>query len=279
MSSCLRKIEYYGIYFCESGEEYEDSEKLVNLVTALDINFIYDDSKTSKFWRLDTKERTNNIFKLIYKSGKYNHSPNYISKLNGKERRSDKDLNEGECEKTHVVIDVNTSSLIIESKRSGISAFSIVKYINSFIKDRNLEFNKIKVVKELKEDFLNNIQALDRIQSIELFVEKEIIGSDYFNLIEPTTETRDEVVITIKAQKNKTLTISKIIDKFEKIGLQGEKTKRIRVRGRDSDNITVLLDSLNQGKVEQIYVDLDENGIVNSNSFFEKAMKSYEKEV
>lgn len=273
MSSCLRKIEYYGICFCESGGEYEDSEKLVDLVTALDINFIYDDSKTSKFWRLDTKKRSNNIFKLIYKSGKYNHSPNYISRLNGQERLSDKDLDEGECEKTHIVIDTNTSSLIIESRRSGISAFSIVKYINSFIKDRNLDFNKIKVVKELKEDFLSNIQALDRIQSVELFVEKEIVGSDYLNLIEPTTETQDEVVITIKAQKRKTLIRSQIIDRFKKIGLQGEKTKRIRVRGRDSDNITVLLDSLNQGKVEQIYVDLNENGTVNSNSFFEKAIE------
>lgn len=213
------------------------------------------------------------FFKLIYKSGKYNHSPNYISRLNGQERLSDKDLDEGECEKTHIVIDTNTSSLIIESRRSGISAFSIVKYINSFIKDRNLDFNKIKVVKELKEDFLSNIQALDRIQSVELFVEKEIIGSDYLNLIEPTTETQDEVVITIKAQKRKTLIISQIIDRFKKIGLQGEKTKRIRVRGRDSDNITVLLDSLNQGKVEQIYVDLNENGTVNSNSFFEKAIE------
>lgn len=273
MSSCLRKIEYYGICFCERGGEYEDSEKLVDLVTALDTNFIYDDSKTSKFWRLDTKERSNNIFKLIYKSGKYNHSPNYISRLNGQERLSDKDLDEGECEKTHIVIDTNTSSLIIESRRSGISAFSIVKYINSFIKDRNLDFNKIKVVKELKEDFLSNIQALDRIQSVELIVEKEIIGSDYLNLIEPTTETQDEVVITIKAQKRKTLIRSQIIDRFKKIGLQGEKTKRIRVRGRDSDNITVLLDSLNQGKVEQIYVDLNENGTVNSNSFFEKAIE------
>lgn len=273
MSSCLRKIEYYGICFCKRGGEYEDSEKLVDLVTALDTNFIYDDSKTSKFWRLDTKERSNNIFKLIYKSGKYNHSPNYISRLNGQERLSDKDLDEGECEKTHIVIDTNTSSLIIESRRSGISAFSIVKYINSFIKDRNLDFNKIKVVKELKEDFLSNIQALDRIQSVELFVEKEIIGSDYLNLIEPTTETQDEVVITIKAQKRKTLISSQIIDRFKKIGLQGEKTKRIRVRGRDSDNITVLLDSLNQGKVEQIYVDLNENGTVNSNSFFEKAIE------
>lgn len=273
MSSCLRKIEYYGICFCERGVEYEDSEKLLDLITALDTDFIYDDSKTSKFWRLDTKERTNNIFKMIYKSGKYNHSPNYISRLNGQERHSDKDLDEGECEKTHILIDASTSSLIIESRRSGVSAFSIVKYINSFIKDRRLDFNKIKVVKELKEDFLSNLQALDRIQSIELFVEKEIIGSDYLNLIEPTTETQDEVVITIKAQKKKTLISSQIIDRFKKIGLQGEKTKRIRVRGRDSDNITVLLDSLNQGKVEQIYVDLNENGTVNSNSFFEKAIE------
>ena len=31
MSNSLRKIEYYGIRFWECGEEYEDSEKLLEL--------------------------------------------------------------------------------------------------------------------------------------------------------------------------------------------------------------------------------------------------------
>lgn len=90
------------------------------------------------------------------------------------------------------------------------------------------------------------------------------------NLTEPTEESQEEVTITIKAQRKKTLSLTQIKEKFKKIGLQGEKTKRIRVRGRDEDNINVLLDSLNQYKVEWINVRLNGDGTVNSNSFFEK---------
>ncbi len=269
MSNSLRKIEYYGIYFCDQ-EEYQDSEELVKLINSLNSSYIYDDEKLNKFWRLDSKSLEGNIFKLIFKSGKYNHSPNYISRVNGSERTSDKALDEGECEKTHLVIDVISSSLIIESRRSGISAFNVIKYINSFCKEKDLKFSRIKALKELNNDFLENLKLLNRLQSVELFVEKDIIGSEYMNLIEPVEESQDEVIITVKAKRKKSLPSKQIIDRFKKIGLQGERTKRIRVRGSDADNITVLLDTLNQCKIEQIYVELNDDGTVNSNSFFER---------
>lgn len=128
----------------------------------------------------------------------------------------------------------------------------------------------IKAIKDLNNDFLENLDSLNRVQSVELFVEKSILGSEYMNLTEPTEESQEEVTITIKAQRKKTLSLTQIKEKFKKIGLQGEKTKRIRVRGRDEDNINVLLDSLNQYKVEWINVRLNGDGTVNSNSFFEK---------
>lgn len=270
MSNSLRKIEYYGICFWDCGVEYEDSGKLLELIESLNDSYIYDDEKSKKFWRLDSKSLKGNVFKLIFKSGKYNHSPNYISRLNGNERTSDKDLNEGECEKTHLVIDISSSSLIIESRKSGISAFNVIKYINSFCKTNSLDFPMIKAIKDLNNDFLENLDSLTRVQSVELFVEKSILGSEYMNLTEPTEESQEEVTITIKAQRKKTLSLTQIKEKFKKIGLQGEKTKRIRVRGRDEDNINVLLDSLNQYKVEWINVRLNGDGTVNSNSFFEK---------
>lgn len=270
MSNSLRKIEYYGMYFFDQDEEYQDSEELAKLINSLNSTYIYDDEKSNKFWRLDSKSLEGNVFKLIFKSGKYNHSPNYISRVNGNERKSDKALDEGECEKTHLIIDVISSSLIIESRRSGISAFNVIKYLNSFCKDKELIFPRIKALKELNNDFLENLKSLNRLQSAELFVEKDIFGSEYMNLIEPTEESQDEVIITVKAKRKKSLPPKQIIDRFKKIGLQGEKTKRIRVRGRDEDNITVLLDTLNQCKVEQINVELNDDGTVNSNSFFER---------
>ena len=105
---------------------------------------------------------------------------------------------------------------------------------------------------------------------MQLYVKKEILGSEYMNLIEPTENTQEEVIVTVKAERKKTLAIENIKNIFNKIGTNGQVTKRIRVNGRDSDNINVLLDSLNQSKFEQIYVELDEKGVVDSTSYFEK---------
>ena len=240
------------------------------MIESFDKKFIFDDAKSNKFWRLDSVNRKNDLFYLIFKSGKYNHSPNYISRLDGVERVSDKNLDEGECEKTHVVINVKESTLIIEYRKSGVSSAAFVRYVNKFIRDEKIQLDKIKVVKELKQDFLNNLNSLKTIQNIQLYVKNEIIGSEYMNLIEPTENTQEEVIVTVKAERKKTLAIENIKNIFNKIGTNGQVTKRIRVRGRDSDNINVLLDSLNQSKFEQIYVELDEKGIVDSTSYFEK---------
>ena len=105
--------------------------------------------------------------------------------------------------KTHLVIDISSSSLIIESRKSGISAFNVIKYINSFCKTNSLDFPMIKAIKDLNNDFLENLDLLTRVQSVELFVEKSILGSEYMNLTEPTEESQEEVTITIKAQRKK----------------------------------------------------------------------------
>ena len=47
-------------------------------------------------------------------------------------------------------------------------------------------------------------------------------------------------------------------------------TNRIRIRGRDDNKMSILLDSMNGKKVDEITVDLKENGIVDSYSIFSK---------
>ena len=217
MSLSLRKIEFYGIYFYNKESEYEDTDNLIRLIESFDKNFIFDDAKSNKFWRLDSVNRKNDLFYLIFKSGKYNHSPNYISRLDGVERVSDKNLDEGECEKTHVVINVKESTLIIEYRKSGVSSAAFVRYVNKFIRDEKIQLDKIKVVKELKQDFLNNLNSLKTIQNIQLYVKNEIIGSEYMNLIEPTENTQEEVIVTVKAERKKTLAIENIKNRLEQM--------------------------------------------------------------
>ncbi len=44
---------------------------------------------------------------IVFKNCKYNHSPEYMSSIDGTERPSDKALYEGEKEKTHLLFQIN----------------------------------------------------------------------------------------------------------------------------------------------------------------------------
>ena len=67
MSTSLRKIEFYGIYFFNKEGEYENTDNLICLIESFDKKFIFDDAKSNKFWRLDSVNRDNDLFYLIFK--------------------------------------------------------------------------------------------------------------------------------------------------------------------------------------------------------------------
>ena len=50
----------------------------------------------------------------------------------------------------------------------------------------------------------------------------------------------------------------------------GTEISRIRVRGKDINKMSVTIDSLDGKKVDEVTVNLQENGIVDSYSFFSK---------
>lgn len=50
----------------------------------------------------------------------------------------------------------------------------------------------------------------------------------------------------------------------------GTKVTRIRLRGKDVNQMSVVIDSLNAKRKDEVYVELDQSGIVISSSLFAK---------
>ena len=55
-----------------------------------------------------------------------------------------------------------------------------------------------------------------------------------------------------------------------KLGTEGTITNRIRIHAKDIDKLDVVIDSVGEKKVDEITVELNDNGTVNSHSIFAK---------
>ena len=286
MSTTKRKISYWGIEFAKKdGQIYFDPSKFIRLMTyikSLNPNYLLSrDEKQNKAISIDSireeKIQGLHLIKCVFKSCTYNHSPNYMSSIDGSERPTDKLLTEGDKELTHICfrIDSNEAYTVLEERRNGVSMGAAIAYLNKMLK-KYIEEEKIHEEFSIQsslipfDDFITGLGKTNTISAVELFAEKRIIGSEFLNLMDFDSNTQDEVTICIKAKRRKTLSKDSVVRLFRKITSGGEMTNRIRIRGRDDNKMSILLDSMNGKKVDEITVDLKENGIVDSYSIFSK---------
>jgi hypothetical protein len=239
------------------------------------------DEKQNKAISIDSIKDQNiqgiHLIKCIFKSCTYNHSPNYMSSIDGSERPTDKLLTEGDKELTHICfrIDGNEAYTVFEERRNGVSMGMAISYLNKmtkrFVEDKKLCKNfsiHNSIIPSV--DFETGLKKTHTISNMEIFVEKKIIGTEYLNFMDFDSNTQDDLTISIKAKPRKTLSVKNVLNVFRKISSEKEMVKRVRIRGRDANKMGVLLDSMNGKKVDEITVDLKENGVVDSYSFFSK---------
>lgn len=286
MSTQNRKISYWSFDFLSGDNHYFDStifRRFMAYVKGISSQeLLVREAKQNKAISIESiKEETKqglHIYKVIFKSCKYNHSPDYMSSLDGSERPTDKLLTEGDKELTHMCfrIDDSEAYTIFEERRNGVSIGTAVAYYNRFLKrfieeSEDLEDNFVLWSSIIPpDDFLTALGKTSRIASAELFVEKKVIGTGYLNLMDDDVSSQDDLVITIKAKPRQSLTRRTIEKAFNTITSGGTEMGRIRVRGKDLNKMNVTIDSLNGKKVDEITVNLLENGIVDSYSLFAK---------
>ena len=215
--------------------------------------------------------------KIIFKSCKFNHSPNYMSSEDGSERKTDKKLNEGEKEITHMLlrIDENEAYAIFEERRSGVSMSNVIKFLNGKFIGLNMQenTNDNRQIEEgiiPSEDFFTLINKSERIMAAELIVDKALLGSGFMNMIDLDGASRDDIVITIKAKPREGLPRRTFRTFAEKIVATETRAKRMRMYAKDENNMNTIIDTNMVKRIEEITVDLKKDGTVNSDSIFNK---------
>lgn len=286
MSTQKRKISYWSFDFMSGNEPCFDPDVFCRFMEYLQgietQRLLYKVEKQNKAIVLGSICEENrqgiHLYKVIFKSCKYNHSPDYMSSVDGSERPTEKRLSEGERELTHMCfrIDANEAYAIFEERRNGVSVGSVVNYLNRFLKDfidesDDLEDNFYIWSSIIPpDDFMTALGQMNRISSAELFVQKRILGTGYLELMDEDINSQDDLIITMKAKPRKSLVRRGIERAYTSLTTGGTEIRRIRVRGKDINKMNVIIDSLNGKKVDEVTVNLQETGIVDSDSLFAK---------
>ena len=285
MSTRRRKLGYYSIDFLSGDVHSFDARQLTSFIKYIEslpeCDKLFDDDKNSKAVLLssirDEVKQGMQFFKLTFKSCKYNHSPDYMSSVDGSERATDKKLYEGEKELTHMCmrIDHGEAYTVFEERRNGVTMGGVITYFNRllsrFCRQERISDNKILWASLVPSaDFLSALNGAQRISVANVFVEKKVLGSEYLNIMDVDANSQDELIITMRSKRSKSLPKHALKKAFLAIATEGTEVTRVRLYGKDINRMNILIDSLNQKKVEEIDVELKDDGTVDSYSIFSK---------
>ena len=223
-----------------------------------DENKLFRDEKNNKAVALssvrDETKQGLHLYKIIFKSCKYNHSPDYMSSTDGSERPTDKQLHEGDKELTHMCMRIDGNE-VFEERRNGVTIGGVIKYFNkllhTFLAQEGIPDDFYLWASIIPpEDFLTALESADRVSIAELFVEKKVLGSGYLG--------------------RQSLPKRALKQTFLSLTTEGSQVSRIRLYGKDINKMSVIIDSLKGKRVEEVTVDLTPNGVVDSYSIFAK---------
>jgi hypothetical protein len=228
-----------------------------------------DDSANKKFHFLcNLKEHGSNIVYGYFKSAKYDYRPPLIEKGTHEERVSPKKTTEGELEKTHFAIRVDTEDalLLLEQKRSGISITSFVKYINKFIVNV-INGYRVEAGLSVSGNFETKLGDLSRAMVVEIYVPHVMVTDSFGNKKISTNDVKNEAKITYSAVKK--TSIKDTAKSFFDI-MRNKKANydisRIKIYGKTGSNAQTLLDTDHLKDKSSIKVELDANNQVDSDS-------------
>lgn len=285
MSVQKRKLSYWGIEFASGDTHYFDPQlfcRFLEYVNSLaEGDKLFRNEKNNKAVALssirDETKQGLHLYKIIFKSCKYNHSPDYMSSTDGSERPTDKRLDEGDKELTHMCmrIDGNEAYTIFEERRNGVTMGGVIKYFNkllhTFLSQEGIEDNFYLWASIIPpDDFLTALDTADRISVAQLFVEKRVLGSGYLGIMDVDANSQNDLLMTLKSNPRQSLPKRALRQAFLSITTEGTEINRIRLYGKDINKMNITIDSLGGKRVEEVTVDLTPNGIVDSYSIFAK---------
>lgn len=218
-------------------------------------------------YSLDTSEECHTL-RLLFKSAKHSYRAPLLDKVTVEARDNPKTMDEGEQMKTHAFVKFKEGDaiLFLETGNNLMTCGNIVEYLNKCLLYYNGQFDddeekiKGKFAFEMipRDDFREMLGNMNRVVCAEIFTDKSILGSDTMNFAEPTEEIKEQIVLTLKAERKKSILdyVYHLVDNFNGTN---SKIRRIRIRGKLSNGNESVIDTDFIVKKEYIEAQQDED--------------------
>ena len=231
----------------ERQQDYKEKEKAINL---------------------ETLEERSGIYHMIFKSCKYNYSPNYMSKNDGSERESDKEMYEGDKVLTHACMKIcETGAYIaLEQNKFGVQYYLLAEYLQHYMNNVDSSI-KMEIGILADKDIYKIIEDARRITSIQVESDyKSIISDEYKNLITDENCMKEDITLSLRAERGKSLDsrfARTLVDRTRNI-INRNGVNRVRIYVKDKNGMTVILDTLQDSIKDNVKVTLNRDGTVDS---------------
>ena len=107
-----------------------------------------------------------------------------------------------------------------------------------------------------RDDFREVLDNMERVLCAEVFIDKQVLGSDALNFSERIEHVQDNIILEIKTERRETIKHT-IYDIFSKLTGGQSVIRRIRVKGKTSDTNESIIDTSFINKKE--YIDAQQN--------------------
>ena len=252
-----RKIEFAEIKFYGKADDKGNptlrnssifKDILEYVLKLLPVKRQYDTGSGSveKVHRLHSMAKRGKYIEIVFCSFKVNHISPISNKATGKERDSDKNLNEGDSEYTHFLADITKHNervvILRENNSSGIHFGFFKKYMNRFGKmylesigaeDKNLTTDVEYIITEGFDNILTNSS---RLAELVVTSRKEFIKNEWetYANMDDFKEINETIDLVIKPQPKSSIPkrlCKNFVDKVFSKNITN--IKRVRIRGID----------------------------------------------
>lgn len=212
------------------------------------------------------------VISLIFESAKVGHCPDLIDGGTGTKRKSPKNYNEGEDEITHLAVKYKNDEamLALEERKVGVTIGQIIKYLNKYILELPTD-NQCDVSYNIipYDGFLENLAKFGKIQVGTIYINQQVIGSEYLTAAQFRESVRDTVEVSFKALSRKSIMPGLIKQWYASMTGVTKKIDRIRLEGQSLDGAKIRLDTQSLQLIKHIDIKiLQDTGIVESEDMF-----------
>lgn len=271
-----RKVTYHVLKFYEGARvenQYDgfDFDAFATYLNSLNNNDRKSAIHDTKFCSISFIEKINpreyegrtECYFGCMKSATHGTNRDLLDSRTNEERDNPKDLAEGEKEENYFILAFNGNSeceIIFQYAHNGINANQfrnyldryMSKYLASIDAERSFNTELGDIIIENPEDIINR---LDRIVECKVYIDKEVLGSQFLNLTERTFNVKEDLVVDITA--NFRQSIVEVARDLVHGVTHDRRISKIWIRGKDNANNEAKFFVESIMKANFINVDLD----------------------